>query len=73
MTDNIVSSVVTIATAIVGVAILATLVSKNASTAQVIQAATSGFASDLTAAEGPVSGSSGLSFGGGGASSLNLF
>lgn len=56
MTDQLFASVVTIATAIVGVAILAVLVSKNAATADVIQAATSGFAADLAAAVAPVSG-----------------
>lgn len=56
--------IVTVLTAIVGVAILATLVSKNANTANVLTAAFKGFASDLTAAEGPVSGS--------GVSSLSL-
>lgn len=56
MTDQLFSSIVTIATAIVGVAILAVLVSKNADTAKVIQAATQGFAADLGAAVSPVSG-----------------
>jgi len=57
------SSIVTIATAIVGIAILAVIVSNKAQTPQVIQAATQGFASDLTAAEGPVSGNTGISLG----------
>lgn len=56
MTDQLFSSIVTIATAIVGVAILAVLVSKQANTAQVIQAATGGFAQDLSAAVSPVTG-----------------
>lgn len=69
MADQLFSSVVTIATAIVGVAILAVLVSKNANTAQVLQAATSGFAQDLGAAVSPVSGG----FAGGGVSPVVNF
>ncbi len=64
--DNITSGVVTIATAIVGVAILAVLVSKNANTANVIKSASGGFAEALRAATGPVTGGgggSGLSWG----------
>lgn len=67
MGDHIIGSVVTIATAIVGIAIIAVLVSNNAQTGNVIQAATSGFAADLAAAEAPVTGGGGLgSFAGGG-------
>ena len=55
-----VSAVVTIATAVVGVAILAVLVSRNAQTPAVIKEATGGFASILTAAMGPVSGNAGF-------------
>ena len=47
---------ITIAMAIVGLAIIATLVSRNAQTAGVIQAASSGFANNLLAAQGSVSG-----------------
>jgi len=47
---------VTIAVAIVGVAILATLVSKKANTAGVIQAAGSAFSGALGAATAPVTG-----------------
>lgn len=57
------SSIVTIATAIVGIAILAVLVSRNAQTPAVIGAATQGFAADIGAAVSPVTGSS---FSGGG-------
>jgi hypothetical protein len=52
------SSVVTIATAIVGIAILAVIVSKNANTSGVLQAATQGFATDIQAAVSPVTGGS---------------
>ena len=53
--DNFLSSIVTVATAIVGVAIVAVLVSKNAQTPALIQNATVGFASDLEAAVSPLS------------------
>jgi len=63
MSDQLVTSVVTVLTAIIGVAILAVLVSKNSQTSTVINAASKGFASDLTAALSPISGS-GLGIGG---------
>ena len=50
--------IVTIAVAIVGVAILATLVSKKANTAGVIQAAGTAFSGALNAATSPVTGAS---------------
>lgn len=49
-------AVVTIATAIVGLGIIAVLVSKNAQTSKVIQAAASGFNNALGVAEAPVTG-----------------
>lgn len=49
-------ALVTIATAIVGLAIVATLVSKNAQTPQVIQASGSAFSNALAVAESPVTG-----------------
>lgn len=55
----------TVLTAIIGVAIIATLVSKNANTTSVIQAGGSAFSSALGTALSPVTGSS---FTGGGAS-----
>jgi len=58
MTDTLFNSIATIALAIVGIAILAVLVSKNAQTPQVIGAATSGFAQDISAAVSPVTGGS---------------
>lgn len=63
MGDQIVSGVVTIATAVVGIAIIAVLVSKSANTGGVIHAATSGFATDIAAAVSPVTSSGGGSFG----------
>lgn len=50
--------VVTIAVAIVGVATLAVLVSRNANTAGVIKSAGDAFSNALKAATGPVSGGS---------------
>jgi hypothetical protein len=47
---------VTIATAITGVAIIAVLVSKNANTAAVIQSGASGFSNALDVAISPVTG-----------------
>jgi hypothetical protein len=54
--DQLISSVVTVATAIVGLAIIATLVSKNANTSTIIQSGGNAFSGALTAAEGPVLG-----------------
>ncbi|MGC9293476.1 MAG: hypothetical protein ACP5EP_12285 [Acidobacteriaceae bacterium] len=50
MSDNIVSSIVTIATAITGIAVLAVLVSGQAQTSNVIMSATQGFANDIQSA-----------------------
>jgi hypothetical protein len=64
--NQIVNSVTTILAAVVGLAILSVIVSKNANTSGVIQAGSTGFSAILGAAESPVSGSSigGGSFGG---------
>ena len=56
MGDQLISSVVTVATAIVGLAIIATLVSKKANTAQVISAGGNAFSTYLLAATAPVTG-----------------
>lgn len=72
MSDQVIAAVVTVLTALIGVALIATLVSKNANTAGVLGAGGSSFATALGAATGPVSGGfgfgglSGLSFTGGG-------
>lgn len=58
MSDKLIDSLAGIALAIVGVAILAVLVSKNAQTGSVIKAAGGAFAQDLAAATGPVTGGS---------------
>lgn len=74
MTDQLISSVVTIGTAIIGVAILAVLVSRQAQTPAVIQAATAGFAQDLSAAVSPVTGGGGFgSFTGGGVTPISYY
>lgn len=54
--NTVVEAIVTIATAIVGLAIVATLVSKNAQTPAVIQSAGSAFGNALGVAESPVTG-----------------
>lgn len=54
--DNIVNSATTIVLAIIGIAILAVIVSRNAQTPQVIQAASGGLAQDIGAAVSPVTG-----------------
>lgn len=54
--NSMTEALVTIATAITGVAILALLVSKNSNTANVIQAGASGFSNALDVAISPVTG-----------------
>jgi hypothetical protein len=61
MTDQLITSVVTVLTAILGVAVLAVLVSRNSQTSNVIRAAAGGFSQDLTAALSPLSAGGGLS------------
>ncbi len=56
MGDQLIASVVTVATAIVGLAIIATLVSNNANTSQVIGTTGGAFSRALMAAEAPVLG-----------------
>jgi len=66
MSEQLVTSVVTVLLAIVGVAIIAVLVSKNANTTAVIGATSQGFSGALSAALSPVTGGSGnFNFGGG--------
>ncbi len=54
--DGITEAVVTVFTAIIGVAILSVLVSPKARTSQVIQAVASGFSNSLAVAQSPVTG-----------------
>lgn len=58
--NNALSSVVTIAVAIVGLATLAVLVSKNANTSGVIGAAGSAFSQSISAAVSPLTGGGGF-------------
>lgn len=56
MSEQLISAVVTVLLAIVGVAIIATLVSRNANTAGVISAGGSAFSGSLGTALSPVTG-----------------
>lgn len=58
MFNSIVESISTIALAVIGLAIVATLVSRNANTSAVIQSAASGLANNIGIAESPVTGAS---------------
>lgn len=66
MENQLVTSVVTVLMAIIGVAIIAVLVSKQANTTGVISAGAAGFSQSLATALSPVVGGGGLglSFGG---------
>lgn len=67
MSDQLISSVVAVLTAIIGVAIIAVLVSRQANTAGVIQAGGSAFSTALGTALSPVTGGNTFgSFTGGG-------
>ena len=61
MSDQLIGGVVTVATAIIGVAIIAVLVGSNAKTTNVLQAAGTAFSGALTAAEAPVTSNGGVS------------
>lgn len=54
--NSITEGAITIALMIGGIALAAVLVSKNANTTGVIQAAASGFGNDIAVAQSPVSG-----------------
>lgn len=60
MGERLIESVVTILLAIVSVAVIATLVSRNANTAGIISAGGGAFTESLQAAEEPVSGVSSI-------------
>jgi hypothetical protein len=63
MGEQLFTSLVSIATAIVGVAIIAVLVSKNANTAGVLSAAGGAFSQSLGVAVSPITGGGGTGFG----------
>ena len=56
MSDQLISSVVTVLTAIVGVAIIAVLVSNKAQTGSILTAGGNAFSTSLEAAVSPVTG-----------------
>ena len=60
MSDHVVTSLVSILMAVVGVAIIAVLISKQANTAGVLTAGATGFGNILKAAVSPVTGGGGL-------------
>jgi Protein of unknown function (DUF2881). len=64
-TDQLWSGIVTIATAIIGVAILAVIVSRNSNTAGVLKAAGGAFSQSLATAVSPVTGGGFVGFTGG--------
>jgi PRD1 phage membrane DNA delivery len=67
MGEHLINSLLTVATAIVGVAIIAVLVSNKAQTGNVITSAGQAFANDLSAAVAPVTGATAtINTGGGG-------
>ncbi len=69
-TDKLITTVVQILVGVVGVSIIAVLVSKNSNTAGVLQAGGSAFSSILKTAVSPVSSNSGLGSLSGGVGSL---
>ncbi len=56
MSDNLVTAIVSIVLAIIGLASLATILSPNAQTSNVIKAGSGGLAQDIQAATSPLSG-----------------
>lgn len=60
MSDNIVAGTVALLTAIIGVAIVAALISKNSQTAQVLQSGGQAFSGIISAALSPITGGSGI-------------
>lgn len=65
MSEQLITAMVTVTTAIIGVAILAVLVSRQSNTSGVINAASRGLAQDLGAALSPVTGGGGFTVGNG--------
>lgn len=60
MTDHAVTAIIAILTGAIGLAVIATLVSNQANTANVLNAGGQSFANILKAATGPVTGGGGL-------------
>lgn len=73
MSDQLLSSLVAVATGIIGVAFLAVLVSKNSNTSAVIGASGTSFSQSLATALSPITGGGGFgSFTGGGVGNINI-
>lgn len=70
MSDSLATSIVTVLLAVIGVAVIAVLVSKQAQTPQVLSAGGTAFSNVLGAALSPITG--GSFTGGGTVGSLNL-
>lgn len=64
MSEHLFTSITSIALSIVGLALVAVIISKNANTSGVLQSAGQALAADIGAAVSPVSGSGIASFGG---------
>jgi len=62
MPDKIMEQVTVVALAIVGVAVIAVILSKNSNTSNVLAAAGQGFSQSLAAALSPVANNGGLNF-----------
>lgn len=73
MGSEVISGLVTVATAIIGVAVIAVLVSRQANTANVLQAGGQSFATALSAATAPVTGGGTGNLGFTGGSSIQPF
>ena len=69
--DSAITAVVSVAVGIIGIATLSVIVSKNSDTANVIKAATGGFAQLISAATAPVTGQSVSYSGNGSTNNLN--
>lgn len=61
--NELIQGMVNVALAITGIAIIAVLVSRQANTPAVLQAASQGFAADIGAAVSPVTGQTGFGVG----------
>lgn len=61
MSDNLITGLISVLIALVGLASLSVILSPKAQTSQVLQAGSQGFAADLNAATSPVTGNSGSS------------
>lgn len=72
MGERLIESLVTVAVALIGVATLAVIVSKQANTTSVISSAGKAFAQDLGTAVSPITGNNGLALSGINPSELSI-